>query len=107
MLKLRVVKANSPAIHRTGNISREEDDIFIVYVYRHKERDDEYIGNWLTGFRLVDVHVKKKHCRRLTKGEAANLANSMSLDNLVLYLGGPIKVDNRDIDNSGLDFDIL
>ena len=51
------------AIHKLGNISRDEPDLCHV----HAETATDYIGNWVTGFGFIDVKFPKKTTRNLTE----------------------------------------
>lgn len=53
------------AIHKLGDISRDEPDLCIIY----SEDTDNYIGNWVTGFGFVEVKFPKDTTRKLTKKE--------------------------------------
>jgi len=53
------------AIHKMGDISRDTPDICIVF----KENSDNYIGNWVTGYGLIDVQFPKSSTRDLTSEE--------------------------------------
>ena len=58
-------KMATTAIHMLGDISRETADICIVSY----EDDDNYYGNWVTGFGFVDVKFPKATTRDLNKKE--------------------------------------
>jgi len=53
------------AIHKLGDISRETPDICIIT----HEDDENYYGNWVTGFGFVDVQFPKSTTRDLTPEE--------------------------------------
>lgn len=53
------------AIHKTGDINRKEPDLCIIF----KEEDDNYIGNWVTGFGFIGVKFPKNTTRDLTPEE--------------------------------------
>lgn len=53
------------AKHMTGDLSRNEEDI----CYVQEEKDDKYIGNWVTGMGFFNVEFPKKTTRKLTKKE--------------------------------------
>lgn len=53
------------AIHKMGDISRDSEDI----CYVHKEKDDHYIGNWITGYGFIEVKFPKETTRELTEEE--------------------------------------
>ncbi|MDN5317860.1 MAG: hypothetical protein PWR08_1985, partial [Thermoanaerobacterium sp.] len=65
MNRIMVLKGGSPAIHKLGNIGRENDDYIRVY----DETEDYYIGNFEEGFGFVDVKFRKEDCRPLTEEE--------------------------------------
>ena len=44
--KICILKANSPAIHKMGDIQREYDDLF----YIEKDLGDEWKGNFIFGY---------------------------------------------------------
>lgn len=53
------------AIHKFGDISREEPDLCII----HSEDAENYIGNWVTRFGFFDVKFPKSTTRELTDDE--------------------------------------
>ncbi len=53
------------AYHMLGNISSDEPDLMVA----HAETDANYIGNWVTGFGLIDVCFPKATTRPLTDEE--------------------------------------
>jgi len=53
------------AMHKIGDISREKEDICII----HAENDQNYIGNWVTGFGFINVEFPKKTTREFTPCE--------------------------------------
>ena len=53
------------AIHKMGDISRDEPDLCVVY----DESGDNYIGQWVTGFGFINVKFPKKTTRELTEKE--------------------------------------
>jgi hypothetical protein len=53
------------AIHKLGDISSDEPDL----CYIHREDDENYIGNWVTGFGLINVKFPKATTRELTPKE--------------------------------------
>ena len=53
------------AYHKVGDISRNAEDICHV----HEERDDGYVGAWVTGFGFVEVFFPKDTTRELTQEE--------------------------------------
>ena len=63
--KICILKANSPAIHKMGDIQREYDDLF----YIEKDLGDEWKGNFIFGYGFIGVKVKKADIRVLTKEE--------------------------------------
>jgi hypothetical protein len=58
-------KMATTALHLTGDISREDVDICIVY----EEDDDNFYGNWICGFGFVGVAFPKATTRDLTPEE--------------------------------------
>ena len=69
MNKIMILKGNSPAIHKLGDIRREDDD----YIRIHKETETHYIGSFEEGFGFIDVEFKKEDCRQLTEEERKEL----------------------------------
>jgi len=53
------------AIYENRDISREEPDICMI----HDEDEENYIGNWITGFAFVNVKFPKETTRKLTEEE--------------------------------------
>jgi len=72
MNKIMMLKANSPAIHKLGDIGRNIDDKIRI----HSEDDTHYIGNFEEGFGFINVKFNKLNCRPLTKEERENLNGS-------------------------------
>ena len=72
MNKMMMLKANSPAIHKLGDIGRNIDDKIRI----HSEDDTHYIGNFEEGFGFINVKFNKLNCRPLTKEERENLNGS-------------------------------
>ena len=72
MNKIMILKANSPAIHKLGDIGRNIDDKIRI----HSEDDTHYIGNFEEGFGFINVKFNKLNCRPLTKEERENLNGS-------------------------------
>lgn len=60
-----ILKANSPTIHKLGDIRREKDDLFRV----QKDLGDECSGMFVFGYGFADVRVKKSDLRALTQKE--------------------------------------
>ena len=69
MNKIMMLKANSPAIHMTGDISRKYDDKIRI----HSEDDNYYIGNFEEGYGFINVKFNKSDCRPLTQMEREKL----------------------------------
>lgn len=89
MNKIMVLKGGSPAIHKLGNIGRENDDYIRVY----SETEDYYIGNFEEGVDFVDVKFRKKDCRPLTEEERKQINGKWySINGNLLYR---IYVDNE------------
>jgi hypothetical protein len=63
------------AIHKMGDISRDEPDLCIV----RREDGDDYIGEWVTGFGYVKVRFPKATTRDLTEQEKAHY-NGLGLE---------------------------
>jgi hypothetical protein len=55
------------AIHKLGDISREEGDLCRI----DREEGGNYIGSWVTGFGFFDVKFPKETTRDLTDTETA------------------------------------
>ena len=53
------------AIHMTGDISRDEEDLCHV----HAESKENYIGSWVTGIGFMEVKFPKETTRDLTAEE--------------------------------------
>jgi len=70
--KIMILKANSPAIHKLGNIGRNIDDKIRI----HSEDENNYIGNFEEGFGFINVKFNKSDCRPLTPEERENLNGS-------------------------------
>ena len=64
---LGTYKMATKAIHQLGDISREKPDLCIIF----QEDKHNYIGNWVTGFGLVNVKFPKETTRNLTPKEIA------------------------------------
>jgi len=72
MNKIMILKANSPAIHKLGDIGRNIDDKIRI----HSEDDIYYIGSFEEGYGFINVKFNKSDCRQLTKEERENLNGS-------------------------------
>jgi len=72
MNKIMMLKANSPAIHKLGNIGRNIDDKIRI----HSEDDTHYIGSFEEGYGFINVKFNKSDCRQLTLEERENLNGS-------------------------------
>lgn len=71
------------AIHCLGDISRVTEDICVI----SDEDESNYIGNWVTGFGLVEVKFPKETTRELTAAEVEHYHGMpISLGNLVRFL---------------------
>lgn len=64
----QMMKATA-AFHKLGDISREDEDFCWVYA----EDEENFYGNWLTGYGFFDVKSPKKTTRSLTEEEAVFL----------------------------------
>jgi len=53
------------AIHKLGDISSDKEDLCFV----SSEDEDNYIGQWVTGFGFIDVKFPKETTRNLTDEE--------------------------------------
>jgi len=69
MNKIMMLKANSPAIHKLGDIGRKCDDKIRI----HSEDDTHYIGSFEEGYGFIDVKFNKSDCRPLTQAEREKL----------------------------------
>jgi len=69
MNKIMMLKANSPAIHMTGDISRKCDDKIRI----HSEDENHYIGSFEEGYGFINVKFNKADCRLLTQTEREKL----------------------------------
>lgn len=58
---MMATKAN----HKLGDISREPADICVI----HSEDENNFIGNWVTGYGFINVEFPKETTRELTEGE--------------------------------------
>lgn len=56
------------AMHKLGDISSDTPDLCFI----HEETDEHYIGNWVTGFGLINVEFPKETTRELTPEEIAH-----------------------------------
>ena len=59
------------AIHKLGDISSSFPD----YCWVHGEDGDDYVGHWLTGFGLINVHFPKDTTTELTEEELEEYHN--------------------------------
>ena len=83
---LAIVKGGSDAIHKLGNIKRDNDNAFTI----HKEDDNFFYGMFLEGFGFFDVKINKEDIRELTEKEIENISNSNYGIGDIGY-GSPIK----------------
>lgn len=60
-----VFKKATTAIHKLGDISRDEEDYCLV----HSETDLDFIGNWCEGRGFIHVRFPKATTRDLTAEE--------------------------------------
>jgi hypothetical protein len=67
--KIMVLKGNSPAIHKLGDIRRDEDD----FIWVKEETEDKYIGQFVEGFGFIGVKFNKPDVRPCTKEEIDDL----------------------------------
>lgn len=63
--KIYILKANCPAIHKLGDISREENSLFRV----SKPDDETCEGQFVFGYGFFGVKVKADNLRPLTRQE--------------------------------------
>jgi hypothetical protein len=63
--KIMVLKGDSPAIHKLGDIRRKEDD----YIWVQEETDDKYIGQFVEGFGFIGVQFNRTDVRPCTVEE--------------------------------------
>ncbi|SFF22772.1 hypothetical protein SAMN04487969_11944 [Paenibacillus algorifonticola] len=93
-----IVKGGSPAIHKLGDIRREEDELIIV----KSETEDHFIGNFVEGFGFMEVKYQKSDCRPLLPSEIEKLNNSrIGLGGIIYKLqvdseGYPIQTDEKE-----------
>jgi hypothetical protein len=64
-IKIMVLKGGSPAIHKLGNLQRDEDD----YIWIREETEDKYIGQFVEGLGFFGVEFNKSDVRSCTKDE--------------------------------------
>ena len=72
MNKIMMLKANSPAIHKLGDIGRNIDDKIRI----HSEDENHYIGSFEEGYGFINVKFNKSDCRPLTQTEQEELNGS-------------------------------
>lgn len=63
------VKMGTKAYHKLGDISRDEPD----YFYYQAADDENYYGQWLTGFGYINVRFPKNTVREMTEEESEYL----------------------------------
>ena len=68
-----ILNGGCPAIHKLGDIRRDEDDL----IYVKSETADLFIGNFVEGFGFMDVEFRKCDCRPLNPSEIEKLNNSV------------------------------
>lgn len=61
------------AIHQTGDISSDIPDICVI----HSEDDNNYIGNWVSGYGFIDVKFPKDTTKELTPKEIEKYHGSL------------------------------
>ena len=69
MNKIMMLKANSPATHKLGDIGRKYDDKIRI----HSDDDTHYIGSFEEGYGFINVKFNKSDCRQLTQMEREKL----------------------------------
>lgn len=60
------------AIHKLGDISNDSPDLCYIY----GEDEQNYIGNWITGFGFINVKFPKETTRDLTPEEIEEYNNT-------------------------------
>ena len=91
------------AIHQLGDISRDKADLCCI----HAEDENNYIGNWVTGYGFIDVKFPKSTTRDLTQEEIdryhgrifsinGNLLGALNLKNE--NFNRPVRVSKKDTD---------
>jgi len=65
MAKIDKYMMATKAVHKMGDISRDEPDLCHV----HEEALDHYIGSWVTGYGFINVKFPKETTRDLTPEE--------------------------------------
>jgi hypothetical protein len=69
MNRYMILLGGRQALHKMGDIGRNEDDIIRVF----SEDEKYYIGYFAEGFGFIDVKFKKEDCRNLSKDEVDEL----------------------------------
>lgn len=69
MNKVMVLKGGSSALHKLGDIGRDEDSFIRVFDYD----DGYYTGNFEEGFGFIGIKFRAKDCRALTPEEVNSL----------------------------------
>ena len=77
------------ATHLIGDVSREEPDLCLI----QSEDADSYIGHWVTGFALLDVHFPKATTRPLTPEEKERWQGTQ-----IMYPHGITKTINLELE---------
>lgn len=67
-----ILKGDSPAIHKLGDIRRSHDDLIRI----DSEDENNYIGCFEEGFGFIGVKFNKNDCRLLTQEEREKLNGS-------------------------------
>lgn len=60
------------AVHQLGDISSDEPDLCFI----KEQTDEDYIGQWVTGFGFINVHFPKASTRELTSEEVERFNNT-------------------------------
>jgi hypothetical protein len=60
------------AYHKLGDVSRDDWDLIQIF----EEDEENYYGNWMYGFGLIDVRFPKKNVKQLNKKEIKKYDNS-------------------------------
>lgn len=63
------------AVHKLGDLTRDEPDLAIVYP--DQETDTDYVGEWATGYGYVMVRFPKETTRPLTEAEHTRFAGRL------------------------------
>lgn len=71
-------KIATKAYHKLGDISRDEPDLCEIF----EDDEDNYYGEWITGFGFIDVCFPKETTRDLTEDEIRQyVGTSIAINN--------------------------